>query len=414
MKLTKNHKILIGVGLAGAGIYWYMNRKPKTPKASETAKDTVTTATTESVETGTKEPQTREEKENYVIENVTATTKEESTGFDGDRFEFDPTVGYEMPRGVVQQNGESDSFDISMPDSDDFEVMSGADGDYDYDSFDDDEGYDVFYGVDGEETANPVAEAKAVVQQLDDAELTKAVQVVKTVKADPSAEQGSILASLGTDGQMADKIARLLNDIKVLKKQPDWKAIYEQEKASSKQGRGTLRRKWKGMGKGLGRLALSNQSCDELFNKWATNKRLTAGGKEKFIAKCEKRKNKLVERGVGRKKFGRGVRANKKPANWVGRPMQSQAMNSVVSRRNKKPANWVGRPSSPMSIRDERKQVVRAVASRTGIKKGDIKNCLRHPHTCQKNVGGVVKQKLRTLVSSRPRLRNLFTRRRSR
>jgi len=352
-----------------------------------------------------------------------------------------------MPSGEVQETGESDTFEISMPDSDDFEVMSGADGDDDddyddyddddddydddYDSFDgddddddddDDEGYDVFYGVDGEETANPVSEAKAVVQQLNDAELTKAVQVVKTVKADPSAEQGSILASLGTDSGMADKIARLLNDIKVLKKQPDWKAMYEQEKANSKQGRGTLRRKWKGMGKGLGRLALSNKSCTELFQAYAKNKRLRKGARERFVAKCERKKNKLIERGVGRKKFGKGRRPRKfrgggikgKGGRGDAQMMDSRPRGRGVRITRDNTYRGVRRGGRPMSIRDKRKKLVRAIARKTGVKKGDIKNCLRHPHTCQKNAGRKAKQRIRTFVSSKPKLKKLFGRLRRR
>ena len=412
MKLTKNYKIIIGVGLAGAGLWWYMNKGKKGSEGAVTPspedKDTLDTATTPSVDTGTKEPTTREEKENYVIENTTSSTVEDSTGFDGDRFQFDPTVGYEMPVGKVKSTNEGDTFDINMPSDDAFDVMSSADGEFnsEYDDLDDyDDGYDIFYGIDDEPTDNPVAEAKAIVQSLDDAELGKAVQVVKTIKSDPSKIQSEVLSTLVANESLKEKISRLLNDVKVLKKQPDWKAMYEQEKAKAKMGKGYLKRKWNKISKGLGRQQLSKESCEVLFSKWAKNKRMTQGGKASFLARCEKKKARIIQRGVGKVKWGRG-RNNQ------------QVAHRVAHRVDRKPEGWVGRPHSGGAIsttgviRKARQNRVGSLNRFRSVSQSDIRNCLRHPHQCQKKASGDVKQVVRTFVSSRPRLARLFRRRR--
>ena len=383
--MKKNTKILIGVGLAGAGLWWYMNRKKKPSDSATTPeeKDTLESTEETSVDTNTKDPKTREEKENYVIENTTSSDKEEKTGFDGDRFQFDPTVGYEMPVGTVQETGESDTWNLNIPEDDAFDVMSSADGEYDseYDDLDDyDEGYDVFFGIDDEPTDNPVSEAKAVVQALDNDELDKAVKVVKAVKSDPTKDQESILATLGASGLSLEKIARLLNDLKVLKKQPDWKAMYEQEKAKKKQGRGVLKAQWKGVGKALGRLEQINDKfisrCEKRWGKVTSRTRYKskdsmAKAKEQFIARCVARRGRKVGR--------------------IGKGQFKGALRKIRARRK------------------DRMRGLRSKATRQ-----NIKYCIRHPHKCQKKVGKEVQQKVKAFVSSRPRLKNLWDKRQER
>lgn len=377
--MKKNTKILIGLGLAGAGAYYLWNRNKSksstTPKSD--AEETAETTEEKSVDTGTKEPKTREEKENYVIENVQSTTKEDLTGFDGDRFEFNPNVGYEMPVGTVQSTSEGDTWDVNFPESDAFDVFSGGDGEMnsEYSDLDDyDAGYDIFFGVDDEPTDNPVDEAKAVVQALSDDELDKAVKVVKTAKADPSKEQADILQILGAEGITAEKIARMLNDLKVLKKQPDWKAMYEQEKAKSRRGMGVLRRKWRGVARALERLerrsARFEKRCGEKFDKLAQKTRyVTAEAKNKaraeYVARCLKR------RGASIGSMGRGRLRGK-----LGK-IRAKRMGRLAKLRSKQT-------------------------------KENVQYCLRHPHKCQNKLGNQARQKVKTFVSSRPRLKRIY------
>ena len=383
--MKKNAKILIGVGLAGAGLWWYMNRKKKPSDDATTPeeKDTLKSTEEPSVDTNTKDPKTREEKENYVIENTTSSDSEEKTGFDGDRFQFDPTVGYEMPVGTVVETGEGDTFDISMPESDDFDVMSSADGepDSEYDDLDEyDDGYDIFFGIDDEPTDNPVAEAKAVVQALSNDELDSAVKVVKAVKSDPTQTQENVLATLGASGMTLEKIARLLNDLKVLKKQPDWKTMYEQEKAKKKAGRGVLKAKWGGVAKALGRLEQRNEKflakCEKQWSKRSSrtrwkSKKASADARKLFMARCLQRRGRVI--GRGRPRIGKGgLRA----------------------------------------IRNRRKDRIKMLKSK--VTKQNIRYCLRHPHKCQKKVGAEVQQKVKAYVSSRPRLKKMYDKRQAR
>ena len=80
MKLTNNHKILLGLAIGG-GIAWWLTRKKSA------------TATSTTSNTAKAEDLTREEKINYILENVITTPTEEKTGFSGERFEYDPKIG---------------------------------------------------------------------------------------------------------------------------------------------------------------------------------------------------------------------------------------------------------------------------------------------------------------------------------
>ena len=338
MKLTKTHKIIIGLAVGGGALWWWMNKK-KGKKATEEGDAQVKKdATKSSPESGTAEPKTREEKENYVIENTKSSAKEDSTGFDGDRFSFDPEVGYEMPSGTIEETNADNEFSIDFGiDGSHIEFdpeigydvpvgtidESDADEDYDLDlpssvdfgfdgaddvGLDDLDDIDVFYDVEGVETPDPVAEAKAIVQEMSDDELDTAVKVTKVLKADATVPQEEAIKGVGKEGMM-QKLMGMLNDLKALKKQPDWKIAFEKAKADRKAGRKSylnVKRKLKRkLRKELRALRGGDRKALKKARRQRRRKlgRLKKGAKGIFWGMPRRKGKKLSRRWCKRKKF---------------------------------------------------------------------------------------------------------------
>ena len=193
MKLTNNHKILLGLAIGG-GIAWWLTRK----KSATTNNSSTATASTEDM--------TREEKVTYILENIETNLKEESTGFSGERFEYDPRLGYALPIGTVRV--QSAGAEMTIP----------REGNL---------AQEVFFNADGEETNNPVEEAEAILDALTEEELNVAYKVSKARVQNPNITDDEIIKIANIDkkgqGLFLGLIKEKFNDVKALTKSPNWK-----------------------------------------------------------------------------------------------------------------------------------------------------------------------------------------------
>jgi hypothetical protein len=192
MKLTNNHKILIGLAIGG-GIAWLLTRKK-----SATASSTPSTAKSEDL--------TREEKINFILNTIEPNATEVSTGFSGDRFEYDPKLGYALPIGtvdVVSAGGE---------------VVLPREGNL---------AQEVFFNADGEPTNNPIEEAEGILDTLTDEELNVAFKVSQARVNNPNLTDDAIIKIANVDekgqGLFLGIIRQKLNDLKAMSKNPNWK-----------------------------------------------------------------------------------------------------------------------------------------------------------------------------------------------
>jgi hypothetical protein len=192
MKLTNNHKILLGLAIGG-GIAWWLTRKKSA-------------STTSAPSTANAEELTREEKINYILENIETNAVEESTGFSGERFEYDPRLGYALPIGTidVQSAGK--------------EMILPREGNL---------AQEVFFNADGEATNNPVEEAEAILDALTDEELNVAFKVSRARVNNPNLTDDELvkIANIDKKGQglFLGLIKEKFNDVKALTKNPNWK-----------------------------------------------------------------------------------------------------------------------------------------------------------------------------------------------
>lgn len=192
MKLNSTNKIILGIAIGG-GIAWLMSRK----------KSASTNASTTS---GTKEePLTRDDKINFIIDNIVPSENEEQTGFSGERFEYDPKLGYALPFGTVQITNSGD--EVTLP----------REGDL---------AQEVFFNAEGDLTADPTEEAESILNSLTDEELNVAYKIAKAKRKFGMVARKDLkrLANVGDRGikLFDDVVKSSLNDIKALTKTPNW------------------------------------------------------------------------------------------------------------------------------------------------------------------------------------------------
>jgi len=194
MKLNNNHKIILGLAIGG-GIAWWLTRKKSATTSNSTA---ITNAEAEDL--------TREEKIDFILDSTEPTDKEISTGISGERFEYDPKLGYSLPSGVVRLT--SAGGEMTLP----------REGNL---------AQEVFFNADGEATSDPVEEAQAILDGLTDEELNIAFKVARVKRNRPniSDEDALKIAKIkqGKKQLFRGIVKDRINDIKALSKSPNWK-----------------------------------------------------------------------------------------------------------------------------------------------------------------------------------------------
>lgn len=216
--MNKNTKIIIGVGVGIGLAYLLFGKKKAKPqvKSTQPAIDVKLPEELEDVaeEDALNEPQTREEQIAFILENTDVTNKEQTSGFEGVKFVWNPKLGRYYPKGVIQE-GEMPSYADNV-----FLGFEGLD--------------DLFIGFEGD--VDPVAESAMALNELTDKELSLATNIVKMKKFSPSemTDAQALREISDNDPKLQEvvktRIAPRLNDVKVMKKMPMWKRLWSRRK----------------------------------------------------------------------------------------------------------------------------------------------------------------------------------------
>ena len=198
MNLTKNQKILLAVTIGG-GVAWVMwNRKSTSPSS---------TTTLGGVKEDAENPSTREGQIEYIINNTESESAEEMTGFSGDRFEYDPNIGYAIPIGKVIETRAGN--DMVLPRGGNL-------------------AQEVFFNADGD----PTVDAIELFNDLTNEEVGQLFSIAKKKKNNPQLSVGDIASEQNVDSKSERFILlrQKLQDIKALKKNPNWKNKWAERK----------------------------------------------------------------------------------------------------------------------------------------------------------------------------------------
>lgn len=200
MKLSKNQKIIGGVIIGGAiayGLYriFMKDGSENLPTTEDKALDT---------------PLTRQEKIEYIIDNVGVSSKDEQSGFNGDRFVYDPTIGYSLPVGTIQETNSGGEMVISHEGN-----LANT----------------IFFNAEGRKTADPTDEAEAILNELSDEQVDITYNVVKAGEMNPDLSIKDIVGQLGYDNAPNSVFGREINpkiqDVKALKKTTTWASSWK-------------------------------------------------------------------------------------------------------------------------------------------------------------------------------------------
>jgi hypothetical protein len=228
MKLTKNQKILLGIGV-GVGLAWFFLSNGKGKKSQNNSNgvaDNSNGVADNSTDIAKPLAETREEKIEAILESVEATESETITGFSGDRFEFDPTIGYAIPIGEVDVEGAGN------------EMIISREGNF---------ANEIYFNADGEETDNPVEGAIAELNELTDMELDLIYACVMTKKQNPNVSISEIVAQVPVDerkkGELSTFLKKKMNDVKSIKKSPRWKMFWSNRRKDRAKFRNYFKRR---------------------------------------------------------------------------------------------------------------------------------------------------------------------------
>lgn len=218
--MNNTQKIILALGVGvGAAILYDRYKKGKTPFSSKPkGQEKKAQPTTASVSTNNSaiSDLTRQEKEEFIIDNVSASANEIKSGFEGTRFVWNPTIGKMYPVGTIKE-GKSPAYIEN--------VFLSADG-------------DIVTNI-----PNAVENAEASLKDLNDQEIDLAYKVVKNMSENPSiSSEEEAVKDLGATNPniilvVKNKLKKRLNDIKIFKKDASFKNRWSQRKQERQQKR---------------------------------------------------------------------------------------------------------------------------------------------------------------------------------
>ena len=215
MNNTQKILIAIGVGVGVAFIYKkYKKSKPTTGKGATGELKSVD-GTFVLPEDSVVSNMSREEKEEFIIDNASTTPQEIASGFEGVRFVWNPNIEKMYPVGTIVE-GQEPTFG---------EIFNSAEG-------------DVVADIEGS-----VENAEKSLQDLNDQELELLFRIVKKIKENPSIiSEEEAVTEMGVTNPniikvVAQKLKKRLNDIKIMKKDASWITKWEARKIKRKNRR---------------------------------------------------------------------------------------------------------------------------------------------------------------------------------
>lgn len=221
--MNKTQKILIAIGVGVGVAYLYKRYKKGKSTTGKTTTDTTksVTGTLDLPEEAVASNLSREEKEEFILDNVSATPQEVSSGFEGTRFVWNPTYERMYPVGTIQE-GKEPTFG------------------------------EIFESAEGDKVANiaeSVAVAESCLKDLNDQEIELLYRITKTMKNTPSVKsEEDAIKEMGITNPniikvVRQKLKKRLNDIKIMKRDSDWNEKWSNRKDIRKKRRDDFKQK---------------------------------------------------------------------------------------------------------------------------------------------------------------------------
>jgi hypothetical protein len=213
--MNNTQKILVAIGV-GVGVAFIYNRykkgKPTTGSNATIKKANVNLQLPEETATAN---MSREEKEEFILDSVSATPQETSSGFEGVRFVWNPNIEKMYPVGTIEE-GQQPTFG---------EIYNSA------------EGITATAGA-----VSSVSVAEKYLKDLTDQEIELLFRITKKMKENPSimSEEDAVKELNITNPNIMKVVKSLkkrLNDIKIMKKDANWNANWESRKETRRKRR---------------------------------------------------------------------------------------------------------------------------------------------------------------------------------
>jgi hypothetical protein len=215
--MNKTQKILIAIGVGVGVAYLYKRYKKGKSTTGKTTTDTTkaVTGALDLPEEAVASNLSREEKEEFILDNVSATPQEVSSGFEGTRFVWNPTYERMYPVGTIQE-GKEPTFG------------------------------EIFESAEGDKIANiaeSVAGAESSLKDLNDQEIELLYRITKTMKNTPSVNsEEDAIKEMGITNPniikvVRQKLKKRLNDIKIMKRDSNWNEKWSNRKDIRKKRR---------------------------------------------------------------------------------------------------------------------------------------------------------------------------------
>ena len=219
--MNNTQKLLLAVGV-GIGV-GYLYKKFYYKGTSSTTKANTSSANTNFVlpENSAVADLTREEKEEFILDSVSATPQQVSSGFEGTRFVWNPNLNKMYPVGTIVE-GEEPTFG---------EIYNSAEGEAVSD------------------IPKSVENAENSLKDLNDQELELLFRIVKKQSENPSiTSEEDALKELGITNEniikvVRQKLKKRLNDIKIMKKDANWNQKWADRKEKRKKRRNDFKQK---------------------------------------------------------------------------------------------------------------------------------------------------------------------------
>jgi hypothetical protein len=226
--MNNTQKLLLAVGV-GIGVGYLYKKFYYKGKSTTKTNSPSTTTTTE--KESFQLPQesvvsdlTREEKEEFILENVSATPQEVSSGFEGVRFVWNPNLNKMYPVGTIVE-GEEPTFG---------EVFNSAEGKK--------------RSAQGQRRmASPILQsvenAEKSLNDLSEQEIELLFRITKKMKENPSiTSEEEAVTEMGITNPnvikaIRQKLKKRLNDIKIMKGDVNWKEKWAERKEKRKKRR---------------------------------------------------------------------------------------------------------------------------------------------------------------------------------
>jgi hypothetical protein len=229
-KINNTQKILLAIGV-GVGVAYVYNRYKKNKKQEGVAVKPspvntipVNTSPVPTTKNLAIEDMSRAEKEEFIIDNVSSTAQQDSSGFEGTRFVWNPTIEKMYPVGTIQVGKEPSYMNLGF---------SGADG--------------VKNTMTSQKstsrTISPVLQAENSLKDLTDQEIDLLASLVNTMNNNPSImSEEQAIDEMGITNQnliklIKSKFKKRLNDIKIMKKSESWESNWRERKKNRSKDR---------------------------------------------------------------------------------------------------------------------------------------------------------------------------------